>query len=178
LFSQDKNDKLSPGSAKQYRKALKYLTDFSNKEIILYPLSTENFLYQLNSINKVLDKELNTLAKHSLEHNSDIFDTHADDIFFHTQGVLYTTYYYLSGLNKDYQDLIVATETYDDLTNALKQLKNAINLSPIIIKNSSPESVYSANHLLYLSNYIAKAQNKLHQIHKIIEHKKTKEITQ
>lgn len=178
LFSQDKNDKLSPGSAKQYRKALGRITDFSNVENILYPLTTENLSYQLNSINKLLDKQIINISKHSTEHCTDIFDNQADDIFFYTQGILYSTYYYLTGLSKDYQDLIVATNTYNDLTSALKQLKNAINLSPVIIKNSSPENVYSANHLLYLSNYIAKAQNKLYQISKIIEQNKTKDIPQ
>ncbi len=173
LFSQDKNDKLLPGSAKQYRKSLGFLSDFSKKQNTQHPLSLDDFIYQINSINKLLETNINKINKHTLENSSNLVDTSADNLFYYTQGLLYTTHYYLSGLGKDYQDLIVETEAYETYTTALMLLKNAINLNPIIVKNAPLESAYSANHLIYLSNYISRTQNKLYEI---INHiKKTKD---
>ncbi len=175
LFSHDKNDKLLPGSAKQYRKSLGFITDFSKTQTSIYPLSLDDFLYQINAINKLLENTINKIYKHTLENSSNIVDTSADNLFFYTQGVLYTTHYYLSGLGKDYQDLIVETNAYEPYTTTLMLLKNAINLNPIIIKNAPLDSTYSANHLIYLSNYIARAQNKIYEISNQI--KKQKEQT-
>ncbi len=173
LFSQDKDDKLLPGSAKQYRKSLGFISDFSKKQNQQYPLSVDDLIYQINSINKLLENNINKINKHTQEYNSNIFDTSADNIYYYTQGVLFTTHYFLSGLGKDYQDLIVETNAYETYTTALMLLKNAINLEPLIVKNAPLDSTYSANHLIYLSNYISRTQNKLHEIINLI--KKPKE---
>ena len=176
LFSQDKNDKLSPGSAKQYRKAIANLTDFSKKECIQHPLSIPNLLSQLNGINNLLSKQLTKIDKHAVEHNSDLFDIKKDDLFFYIQGILYTSHYYLLGLSKDYQDLIVENELYDELTTTLKTMQKAIELNPMIVKNAPLDNVYSANHLIYLGYYISNAQNHIKNISTTIKNKAPKEL--
>ena len=169
LFSQTKDDKLSPGSAKQYRKALTYISDFSKTETIRHPLNLNNLLYQIETIDSLLTSALKDINKQTTEHSTDFIDNKSDNIFFYTQGTLYTIHYYLSGLGKDYQDYIVENELYNELTIALKNLNNAIKLSPTFIKNSSQESVWRANHLIYLAYHISLAQNNLKNIHNIIK---------
>lgn len=176
LFSQDKNDKLSPGSAKQYRKAIADLTEFSKKENIHYQPSLTHLLSQLKGINNLLAKQNTKIDKHALEHKSDLFDIKADDLFYYTQGVLYTTHYYLLGLSKDYQDLIVENELYDETTTTLKIIQKAIELNPTIIKNAPLDNTYSANHLIYLAYYIANAQNHINHIYTTIKNKAPKEL--
>ena len=159
LFSQNEEDKLSPGSAKQYRKALGEIKNFSKTEAVRFPLSPSNLIYQLDAINTILSNQTEQIEKHVLEHNTDLTDLKADNLFYRTQGVLYTIHYYLSGLTKDYQDLIVEKDLYEDVTTALQSLNKAINLKPFIVKNSSLEDIYGANHLMYLAFYISKTQN-------------------
>ena len=164
LFSQDGNDKLSPGSAKQYRKALNNLKEFSSTQNIHYPLNTSHLISLLESVQTLLERQSNRIKKHTIEHNQDLNDTKADDIFYYTQGTLYTLHYYIKGLSNDYQDLIVEKELYEKLTTLLKNLSSATTLSPMVIKNSPLEDVYSSNHLIYLSYFIAEAKNILSHI--------------
>ena len=176
LFSQDKNDKLSPGSAKQYRKAIGDLTEFSKKENIHHAPSIPHLLSQLKAIDNLLTKQLTKIDKHSLEHSSDIINIRNDDVFYYIQGVLYTSYYYLLGLSKDYQDLIVENELYDEITVALKTIQKAIELNPTFVKNASLNKAFSANHLIYLAYHISKAQNHIKNISTSIKSNTQKEI--
>lgn len=169
LFSQNENDKLSPGSAKQYRKAINYISDFSKTQNIRHPLNINSLSYHIESIDNLLTTTINTINKHTIEHSSDFIDNKSDDIFFYAQGTLYTIHYFLSALTKDYQDFVVEKELYDEITSSLKNLNYAINLNPTIIKNSSLEDVYSANHLIYLAYYISLAQNNIKNIQNTIK---------
>ncbi len=176
LFSQDKNDKLSPGSAKQYRKALGELKEFSKTEVSRFHLTPSDFYYQLDAINSILNRQLQKLEKHIQEHSTDFIDTKLDNLFYYTQGTLYTIHYYLSGLTKDYSDLIVEKELYDDITSALKSLNKAITLNPMLVKNSPLEDIYGANHLMYLAYNISKAKNILTTISYTIKELPSKDI--
>lgn len=164
LFSQTKDDKLAPGSAKQYRKALAKITDFSTSPDAKFIASTSEYIYLLKSLNTLLQRQISNLAKHVQEHNSELIDFKADNIFYKTQGCSYTVYYILTALLKDYQDLIVQTEQYEEITSALKSLEDAIKLKPITIKNSAMEDVYAANHLIYLAYYLSQASNHITKI--------------
>lgn len=167
LFSQT-NDKLSPGSAKQYRKAISHIIEFcSSKDNS--STDTSNLLISLNNINKLLQKQLKTIEKQIQEHNSEFFDFSSDNIFYQAQGTVYTSYYILNALQKDYQDVIVNTNQYENITTALMFLNKAISLQPTIIKNASLEDIYGANHLLYLAYYISQAQNYIKTIYYTIK---------
>ena len=177
LFSQNKDDKLSPGSAKQYRKAINHISEFSKTENIHHPLNINNLSFHIESINNLLSSTLNTINKHTIEHCSDFIDNKSDDVFFYTQGNLYTVYYFLSGLAKDYQDFIVEKDIYNEVTSSLKNINTAIKLNPTIIKNSPPENAYSANHLLYLAYYTSLALNHIKNIHNIVKQQTSRIIS-
>lgn len=169
LFSQTADDKLAPGSAKQYRKAIAKLSDFATSENNNKATGIHEFLYILSGAENLIDRRLNTLHQHVLEHNSEILDFRADDVFYQTEGYIYTIYYILEGLAKDYQDIIVETGQYENLTSALSFLRAASELNPLSVKNASPQDTFEANHLLYLGYYLSRAQNYLKTIHNNIE---------
>lgn len=183
LFSQNKEDKLSPGSAKQYRKALAHIEKSLKQQKNASELLTdENFLYLLKSVNKYLNNKINFLNSYIQEHNSEVLDLKADDVFYNTQGVIYTLHYMLTALSKDYQHQILAAEQYEEITSVLKFLTQASELSPIGIKNASPNDLYEANHLIYLAYYLTQAQNRSQKIYyevllKSIKDKKTEEAS-
>lgn len=169
LFSQTTDDKLAPGSAKQYRKAIAKLTDFASSENNNKATGSHELLYILTGIENLLERRLNILNQHVMEHNSELLDFKADNIFYQTEGYVYTIYYLLKGITKDYQDIIVETGQYENLTAALSFLETGSKLAPLSIKNASPQDTYEANHLLYLGYYLARAQNYLKTIHNNIE---------
>ncbi len=157
LFSQTENDKLAPGSAKQYRKALAKISDFGTSPDTKFAASPSEYVYLLKSLNILLQRQITNLTRHVQEHNSELIDFKADNIFYKTQGVAYVVSYMLTALLKDYQDLIVRTEQYEEITSALKSLESAVMLDPIAVKNAATEDAYAANHLIYLAFYLSQA---------------------
>jgi hypothetical protein len=161
LFSQT-NDKLSPGSAKQYRKAISHIVEFSSEK---RQTNIDDLLVSLNILNKLLQKQIKTLEKQIQEYNSDYWDFSSDNLFYQAQGNAYTSHYILNALQKDYQETIVNSDQYENLTTALMLLGKAVHLNPTIVKNSSLKNVYSANHLMYLAYFMSQAQNYIQQIY-------------
>lgn len=168
LFSQTGEDRLAPGSAKQYRKALAKISDFAASGDNLPAIETREAAYMLSGIENLLERQLSALHKHVLEHNSELLDFKADDIFYRTKGCIYAVYYMLSALSKDHQDLIVETGQYENITATLSFLGEASTLSPASVKNAAPGEVFAANHLLYLGYYLARAQNYIKTVHNSI----------
>lgn len=158
LFSKTKENKLAPGSAKQYRNALAYIKSAVTEDFNNYQPTTEDLLYILKITNTLLSKKINHLDKHIHEHSAELLDFDADDLFYNTLGSIYTLHYLLSAVIKDYQKQIVAAEQYENITTALYFLTNAANLRPVSVKNSAPNDMYGANHLYYLAYYLSRAQ--------------------
>ena len=158
LFSQTKENKLAPGSAKQYRNALAYIKTAIEEDFKQHNYTTDDLLYILQNTSTLLNKKINQLDKHIHEHSSELLDFRADDYFYNTLGSTYTLHYLLSAVVKDYQDQIVFAEQYENMTSALYFLENAIKLKPISVKNSAPNDSYGANHLYYLAYYLSRAQ--------------------
>ena len=155
-------------AAKQYRKALAKISDFAASGDNLPAIETREAAYMLSGIENLLERQLSALHKHVLEHNSELLDFKADDIFYRTKGCIYAVYYMLSALSKDHQDLIVETGQYENITAALSFLGEASALSPASVKNAAPGEVFAANHLLYLGYYLARAQNYIKTVHNSI----------
>lgn len=168
LFSQTEDDKLAPGSAKQYRKALTRLAEADTSKYD-YAKSTRELSLILKELEKILQKRISKLHTHAQEHNTEFLDMKTDDIFYYTQGVIYTLYYTLSALGKDYQQLIVETEQYENLTTALQFLSDAETLNPLSVKNAPLKDSYEANHLIYLGYYLSRTENLIQTIRHQIE---------
>ena len=171
LFSKTNDDTIAPGSVKQYRKALALLNNFANNQNNKYPLELKELNYFLSSINALLDKNIQQLDKQIREHSSDMFSPSSDNVFYNIKGSAFVIHYTIEGLIKDYQDQIVNAELYDDMTTILKHIKSVVEFSPITIKNSSIDDIYSANHLIYVAYFLSSAQNKLKDVIYALEQK-------
>ena len=163
LFSQN-DDKLSPGSAKQYRKAISHIVEFSNTKNNKAN-DIKDLLFALNTLDKLLQKQIKTIEKQAQEHHAEFFDFISDNIFYQTQGTAYSSYYILKALLKDYQNTIVDSNQYENFTTTLMFLSKAVNLNPTIVKNSTLENTYGANHLIYLAYFMSQAQNYIQKIY-------------
>lgn len=172
LFSQTKNDTFAPGSAKQYRKAITaietYIKNISPEQNIAAPTLDE----LLKLIDTLLDKQISKINNYTREHPSEFLDFKADDLFYKTQGIAYATHYILTGISKDYQNQIVETEQYENITSALKSLADAVKLNPLFIKSSSANDSHGANHLIYLAYHLSQARIYLKDIYYATELKK------
>ena len=164
LFSSTKDDSLAPGSAKQYRKALAHIRKFLKKNAVL-PANRENLLYILKSSDAFISQKIDILHKHIREHSSEVLDFSADDIFYKTIGSAYTLYYFLAAVTKDYQSQILEVEQYENMTTVLKYLAETAEMSPLVVKNASPNDAFEANHLMYLGYYLSVIQSKLQQVY-------------
>ena len=164
LFSQNKDDKLSPGSAKQYRKAVAEMERFINNAKNNSPAPYTDLSDILTDCIRLLEQKIAVLDNHIQEHNSEVADFRADDIFYQTQGTVYTLHYLLSALIYDYKTQILEINQYENLTGALKFLAQASKIKPLTIKNASFTDSFTANHLAYLAYYLAQTQNKLQEI--------------
>ena len=171
LFSKTNDDTIAPGSVKQYRKALALLNNFANNQNLKHPLDLKELNLFLTSINSLFDKNLQQLDKQIREYSSDMFNHSSDNVFYNIKGSSFVVYYIIEGLIKDYQDQIVKDELYVDMTTILKNLKSVVEFTPITIKNSSIDDVYSANHLIYVAYFLSSAQNKLKDVIYTLEQK-------
>ncbi|MBO5441530.1 MAG: DUF2333 family protein [Alphaproteobacteria bacterium] len=165
LFSRIKEDKLAPGSAKQYRKAIDKIAEFNTAPAVPAITPTQDFLYFTKAVISRLNRHISHLGKHIREHNAELLDFKADDIFYQTQGEIYTLHYILSALAKDYKEEVIKAEQYENITAALSFLELAEMLDPLAVKNASPNDVFEANHLLYLAYYLSEAQSRLKTVY-------------
>jgi len=161
LFSKTSDDTFAPGSARQYRKALTKIKEFANNDV---PYPANKSLYLLFELEHQLKNQIEKLHKQVLEHSTDTLDLKADDIFYHAQGTAYTLYYALAALGQDLQQQILKAGQYENLTTALKFLKDAETLEPFVVKNAPLNEAYEANHLIYLAYFLAKAQKLIAEI--------------
>ena len=98
------------------------------------------------------------------EFSSNWVDFKADDVFYYNQGRIYGFYIVLKALSADFKTYIVNAKQYETLTKVLKYLEDGIEIAPLMIRNGKINGTMSANHLMSLNYYIAKAQYHLNQI--------------
>lgn len=164
LLSKQKNLALAPSSGAQYRKARRALQNF-NQDLPLNEAQRQKlFTGTLNQIQKSMNAMVSSLEKQIRENSSDWVDFKADDVFYFNQGRLYASYILLKALGSDFKTEIVADDVYGKWTSLLKTMEDGINLNPMIVRNGEPEAVFSANHLMALNFYVAKAQSQLSQL--------------
>lgn len=176
LFSQTKKDAFAPGSAKQYMKALAEIEAFINNDALSQQENKPLLVDLIKNVDKRLNDQISDINGYVREHTSEFLDLDADDLFYKIQGATYATHYLLTGVTKDYQSEIVATEQYENITTALKFLSDAVKLNPFRVKSTALNDSFGANHLIYLAYYLLQADIYLKDMYYTLELNQ-KEIT-
>ncbi len=167
FFAKDSSKIFAPSSSTQYSKAKRSLSKFSKK----LEAGTASIMYittDLEDILKVISEDLRksseNLKQHIREHSDDFFDFQADNIFYYTQGQLYTYYIIINALGDDYQNIIVNSEMYSQWTTLQSIFKNALQLEPSVIRNANINSSFSPNHLAYLDMFVLDIINQIRSL--------------
>ncbi|MFN8545265.1 MAG: DUF2333 family protein [Candidatus Binatia bacterium] len=94
---------------------------------------------------------------------------HADDYFYHAQGVAHVVHHLLRAVQREYQEDLAGRETLRDLVvQAGESLGRAATLEPIVVLDGGPESLI-ANHRHNLDVYVVDARQKLYSIREELE---------
>lgn len=161
LFDPQNKLKTAPSSARQYRKARRELMIFNQKlakgEVSFYR-SPQDLAFLLARMNRSLKESEHSLNVHVRELSSSWFDFKSDDVFFFAQGKAYGFLLMLKALAVDYRTEIVDRGLYDQWTQLLKALENAVLISPMLVRNADVNSSFAPNHLNYLRMQLLKAQ--------------------
>lgn len=160
MFSPDNNLVPAPSSNSQYRRARKQLQNY-NRDLAegqtVFITKAEDLSYFLKAIQKDLARSSRKLETQIREHNTDFYDSKADDVFYYEQGKLYAYYLLLKALGTDYKETILQHNIYQPWTSLLKTLENASLLSPTIVRNGELDSLTAPNHLASLGYFNYKA---------------------
>ena len=167
LFHPDNKLKMAPSSSAQYKKARKKLKDFNIalKEEKCFWVRGKESLYKINeAVIKGLSKAVSDIEDEVREGSNRWTDTKADDVFYLNQGRVYGYMLVLKKLGRDYKQVLMSEELYQDWTVATRALQNAAEMMPEIVVNGKIDDSLKPNHLMNLGYYIIKAENILTKI--------------
>ncbi|MBQ8785492.1 MAG: DUF2333 family protein [Alphaproteobacteria bacterium] len=167
LFHPDNKLKMAPSSSAQYKKARKKLKDFNValKEEKCFWIRDKESLYKINkAVIKGLSKAITDIENEIREGSNRWTDTKADDVFYLNQGRVYAFMLILKKLGRDYKQVLMSEELYQDWTIATRALQNAVEMTPEIVVNGKIDDSLKPNHLMNLGYYIIKTENILTKI--------------
>ena len=160
----DPNNKIKPvpSASSQYRKARRKLNKYNQElaiGVISFKKNIDDLIFILKNTNENLAQSSNQLTAWIRENSTNWIDLKADDKFYYNQGKAYAYYMLLKALGLDYQEIIVNNNQYQTWISLIKALQDACLIQPRIVRNAELSSSLAPNHLMYLNNYLLKAQN-------------------
>ncbi len=167
LFSPDNSLKIVPSSSAQYKKARKRLRDFNRlmpAGQCVWKKDDVNLRHLIAAVRTDLTKSAAALEEQVVEHGSDWVDNRADDLFYYNQGKMYAYMLVLKALSTDFKQILLDSGQYQTWTEAIRALEDGTALSPFMVRNGNPGSVFAANHLIALGYYMLSGANILGQI--------------
>ena len=147
LMSPSNKLKTAPSSSNQYRKARKKLKNLNKafEEEKCFWIKDEKTLYTVNQtvINglKAAEKQLQNEMR---EGGNTWFDVSADNVFYLNQGRIYAYMMILKKLGRDYKQVLMTNELYQDWTIMLRALQNATEINPNVVLNGRINSELTA----------------------------------
>ncbi|WP_417317292.1 DUF2333 family protein [Emcibacter sp.] len=109
-----------------------------------------------------------SIDRHIREGFGCMFDMEADDIFYNIKGQAYAYYMILSGLRRDFDQIVSDRElgtTWDEMDKSLQAI---IALDPVVVSNCSPDAMFLPNHLAAEGFYLLRARTQLKELVNIL----------
>lgn len=155
LMSKKGKFNLAPSSNSQYRKAANELRKFMRNGI--YKAEVDDLKILLKKIGNRLQKLTIESEEYQQENSDSIFDGKADDIFYRHKGYAFAMWQISKALCRDYKDIIVKNDLYEDWIRLSSSLQKAAEFSPFIIRNGKANSIFSPNHLMMQNYYLLRS---------------------
>ncbi len=159
-------------SEAQYRSAARSLEDYNTRlaaGAATYERRADNlqatlirFTADLGSRSAIIDQQLAAAGSWG-------FDTRADDVFYATKGRLYAYFLLLRELGLDFENVIRDRELAGVWQQMLDSIRQAAELSPVIVVNGSPDGALLPSHLASLGFYLLRARTQLREIVNILQ---------
>ena len=146
---------LAPSSNSQYRKAGNELRKFMRDGI--YKPDIDDLRLLLQKISTKLQKLTLDSENYQQENTSLWFDGGADDLFYMHKGYAFALWQISNTLCRDYKDLIIENNLYEDWIRMSASLQKAAEYSPSIIRNGKIDSAFTPNHLLMQNYYLLRS---------------------
>ncbi|MBQ8481848.1 MAG: DUF2333 family protein [Alphaproteobacteria bacterium] len=146
---------LAPSSNSQYRKAGNELRKFMRDGI--YNPDVDDLRLLLKKISTKLQKLTLDSEDYQQENTSFWFNGGADDLFYMHKGYSFALWQISNTLCRDYKDLIVRNNLYEDWIRMSASLQKAAEFSPAVIRNGKVDSAFTPNHLLMQNYYLLRS---------------------
>ena len=146
---------LAPSSNSQYRKAANELRKFMRDGI--YKPDVNDLRMLLKKIGAKLQKLTLDSESQQQENLSKWYDGQADDLFYNHKGYAFALWQISKTLGRDYKEIILANDLYEDWVRMETSLKKAAEFSPLIIRNGKVDSIMAPNHLMMQNYYLLRA---------------------
>ena len=109
------------------------------------------------------------LRDRSEQSNAGWFDTRADNHFWFTYGQLYAYYGILKAAHADFADIIQSRQLENVWTTMETQLRDTLNLEPVIVSNGREDGWIMPSHLATVGFYLLRVRSNLVEIRSILD---------
>lgn len=146
---------LAPSSNSQYRKAANELRKFMRDGI--YKPDKEDLALIMKKISARLQKLTVDSENYQQESSDSWLYGKTDDLFYNHKGYAFALWQISRVLCRDYKEIIVDNNLYEDWIRMSKSLQKAAEFSPLIIRNGKVDSTFIPNHLMMQNYYLLRA---------------------
>ena len=154
-----------------YRDGIQHLRSYNTRVAehqAVYEPRVDTLMAVLNRLSLSLGDASNDL-KNQMSTPGGLFDTKADDVFYHTKGQAYGAMMILQGMRQDY-DKIIRDRAAANLWAAMSdELKIITELRPLIVSNGGRDSVVVANHLAVEGVALERARQRMRELQNILQ---------
>jgi len=146
---------LAPSSNSQYRKAGGELRKFTRDGI--YKADGDDLLLILKKMSAKLQKLTLNSEVYQQENSSKWVGDEADDLFYYNKGYSFALWQISKVLCRDYKEVIVNNNLYEDWIRMSSSLQKAAEYSVWVIRNGNINSIFTPNHLIIQNYYLLRS---------------------
>ncbi|HVO01852.1 MAG TPA: DUF2333 family protein [Candidatus Cybelea sp.] len=155
----------------QYRQGIKALLSYNDrlsKGQAAFEKRADNLIATLDKIGKDLGDRSERANQEINDHSGDWIDFNADDVFYHTKGLMYADALILRDLGKDFADILNEKGAQPIWDRMVASLMEGAQLQPWIVINGRPDALMQPNHLATQGFYLIRARAQLEELNDVL----------
>ena len=158
-------------SESEYRKGRRSLEQYNERVAAgtaVFEKRADNLLATLERIAADLGSASALLDERLADSAWIPIDFKADDLFYANKGRLYAYYMIIDALGRDYDRVLQERELASVWSKMIASLRDAAELSPLIVLNGTPDGMVFPNHLAAQGFYLLRARTQLREVTNIL----------